>query len=193
MKILDRCKGTLIVLMILTVDLLPVAVKSQAPAPARPLVIQGGTLIDATGRPPLQDVVIVIEGERIKAVGKRGDVAIPKGSRIIDVKGKTILPGLIDGHRHLLDFVGELYLHLGITTCPDITQNDDDWTKAQRDGHQFRQDPRAAHMVDRYPAGRSAAGLGAQGRERPPRQKCRRSARGRATKERDGTRYRQVQ
>jgi hypothetical protein len=101
---------------------------------ATPLVIQGGTLIDATGRPPLEDAVIVIEGNRFKAVGKRGEVAVPTGSRIIDVKGKTILPGLIDGHCHLLDFVGELYLHLGITTCPDITQNDDEWTMAQRDG-----------------------------------------------------------
>src|SRR5262245_66414889 len=45
-----------------------------------------------------------------------------------------MLPGLIDGHCHPLDFVGELYLHLGITTCPDITQNDDEWTMAQRDG-----------------------------------------------------------
>jgi imidazolonepropionase-like amidohydrolase len=101
---------------------------------ATPLVIQGGTLIDATGRPPLEDAVIVIEGNRFKAVGKRGEVAVPTGSRIVDVKGKTILPGLIDGHCHLLDFVGELYLHLGITTCPDITQNDDEWTMAQRDG-----------------------------------------------------------
>jgi imidazolonepropionase-like amidohydrolase len=99
-----------------------------------PLVIHGGTLIDGTGRPPLEDAVIVIEGNRFKAVGKRGEVAVPSGSRIIDVKGKTILPGLIDGHCHLLDFVGELYLHLGITTCPDITQNDDEWTMAQRDG-----------------------------------------------------------
>lgn len=99
-----------------------------------PLVIQGGTLIDATGRPPLEDAVIVIESDRFKAVGKRGEVVIPEGSRIIDVQGKTILPGLIDGHCHLLDFVGELYLHLGITTCPDITQNDDEWTLAQRDG-----------------------------------------------------------
>jgi imidazolonepropionase-like amidohydrolase len=101
---------------------------------ATPLVIQGGTLIDATGRPPLEDAVIVIEGNRFKAVGKRGEVAVPTGSRIVDVKGKTILPGLIDGHCHLLDFVGELYLHLGITACPDITQNDDEWTMAQRDG-----------------------------------------------------------
>jgi hypothetical protein len=71
-----------------------------------PLVLQGGTLIDATGRPPIEDAVIVVQGERIKAVGKRGDVAIPRNARVIDVKGKTILSGLIDGHCHLLDFVG---------------------------------------------------------------------------------------
>ena len=101
---------------------------------ATPLVIQGGTLIDATSRAPMEDAVIVIEGERIKAIGKRGEVAAPPNARVIDVKGKTILPGLIDGHCHLLDFMGEIYLHLGITTCPDITQNDDEWTLAQRDG-----------------------------------------------------------
>src|ERR1051325_7022754 len=98
------------------------------------LVIQGGTLIDGTGRAPLEDAVIVVEGERIKAVGKRSEVAVPRGARVIDVKGKTLLPGLIDGHCHLLDFMGEIYLHLGITTCPDITQNDDEWTLAQRAG-----------------------------------------------------------
>jgi len=101
---------------------------------AVPLVIQGGTLIDATGRAPIEDAVIVVEGERIKAVGKRGEIAVPRNARTIDAKGKTILPGLIDGHCHLLDFMGEIYLHLGITTCPDITQNDDEWTLAQRDG-----------------------------------------------------------
>ena len=99
-----------------------------------PLVIQGGTLIDGTGRTPLDDAVIIVEGERIKSVGKRGELSVPRAARVIDVKGKTILPGLIDGHCHLLDFMGEIYLHLGITTCPDITQNDDEWTLAQRNG-----------------------------------------------------------
>jgi hypothetical protein len=126
LKCLDR-----ILLTFILVWLSPARSEAQD---ATPLVIQGGTLIDATGRPPLEDAVIVIEGNRFKAVGKRGEVAVPTGSRIIDAKGKTILPGLIDGHCHLLDFVGELYLHLGITTCPDITQNDDEWTMAQRDG-----------------------------------------------------------
>jgi imidazolonepropionase-like amidohydrolase len=99
-----------------------------------PLVIQGGTLIDATGRDPIEDAVIIVEGERIKAVGRRGEVTVPRGAKIIDAKGKTILPGFIDGHCHLLDFVGELYLHLGITSCPDVTQNDDEWTLAQKHG-----------------------------------------------------------
>jgi len=132
MGIRDRlkCLDTILLTFIL-VWLSPARSEAQN---ATPLVIQGGTLIDATGRPPLEDAVIVIEGNRFKAVGKRGEVAVPTGSRIIDAKGKTILPGLIDGHCHLLDFVGELYLHLGITTCPDITQNDDEWTMAQRDG-----------------------------------------------------------
>ncbi len=110
---------------------LPAVGHAQKPVP---LVIQGGTLIDATGRTPIENAVIVVEGERIKAVGKRGEVAAPRNARVIDVNGKTLLPGLIDGHCHLLDFMGEIYLHLGITTCPDITQNDDEWTLAQRDG-----------------------------------------------------------
>jgi len=99
------------------------------------LIVQGGTLIDGTGGSPLVDSVIVVEGERIKSVGKRGEAAIPKGSRVIDAKGKTILPGFIDGHGHYEDFAGEIYLHLGVTTCPDIqTTRDDYWSMAQRDG-----------------------------------------------------------
>ncbi|HEY7300607.1 MAG TPA: amidohydrolase family protein [Xanthobacteraceae bacterium] len=98
------------------------------------LVLEGGTLIDGTGKDPLPNAVIVIEGGRIKAIGKPGEVTIPKGSRIINLKGKTVLPGYIDGHCHLVDFMGELYLNLGITTCPDITQNEDEWTLAPREG-----------------------------------------------------------
>ena len=120
-----------VLLIFFAVDL---ATQLGAAQTSGPLVLQGGTLIDATGRPPIEDAVIVVEGNSIKSVGKRGDVAIPRDARVIDVKGKTVLPGLIDGHCHLLDFVGEIYLHLGITTCPDITQNDDEWTLAERQG-----------------------------------------------------------
>ena len=45
------------------------------------LVVQGGKLIDGTGRPPIENSVIVIEGGRFKAVGGSGEVAIPPGAR----------------------------------------------------------------------------------------------------------------
>ena len=109
--------------------------KTKRRGTAKSLVIQGGTLIDGTGRPPLHDAVIVTEGERIKSIEKKGEVAILKDARIINARGRTLLPGFIDGHGHYEDFAGEIYLHLGVTTCPDIqTTRDDYWSMAQRDG-----------------------------------------------------------
>jgi imidazolonepropionase-like amidohydrolase/Tol biopolymer transport system component len=48
----------------------------------------------------IDDAVILIEGNRIRQVGPRASVAIPAGARTVDVSGKTIIPGLIDGHAH---------------------------------------------------------------------------------------------
>ena len=99
------------------------------------LVVQGGKLIDGTGRTPIENSVIVIQGGRFQAVGSRGEVSIPAGAEVIDVRGKTVLPGFIDGHGHLEDFHGELYLHLGITTCANIEiYQDGPWTLAQKQG-----------------------------------------------------------
>jgi imidazolonepropionase-like amidohydrolase len=135
MKRLHFSKQLLPVLAVSLVALsLSMKAGAQQTVPNKYLVLQGGTLIDATGKPPVEDSVILIEGDRIKSVGKRGEVTIPNDSRIIDVKGKTVLPGFIDGHCHLSDYMGELYLHLGVTTCPDITLNDDGWSLAQRNG-----------------------------------------------------------
>ena len=104
-------------------------------ARAQTLVIQGGTLIDGTGRPPIDNSVIVIEGDRFKAVGRSGEVAIPAGAQVVDVRGRTVLPGFIDGHCHWEAFWGELYLHLGITTCVEIETNQNGpWALAQKDG-----------------------------------------------------------
>jgi imidazolonepropionase-like amidohydrolase len=102
---------------------------------AQTLVVVGGTLIDGTGRAPIENSVIVIEGDRFKTIGRRGEVSIPPGTQVVDVTGKTVMPGFIDGHCHWEAFWGELYLHLGITTCVEIeTQQDGPWALAQKYG-----------------------------------------------------------
>ena len=63
-----------------------------------------------------------------------GEVSVPPDAQVVDVAGKTVLPGFIDGHGHLEDFHGELYLHLGITTCAHILMQDGPWARAQKEG-----------------------------------------------------------
>ena len=106
----------------------------SATAPNRPIVIHSATLIDGTGRAALNDSVVVMQGGRFQAVGKRGEVTIPQGAEVIDAKGKTLLPGLIDGHCHYRDWMGELYLAYGVVTCPNISNNPVEWIIAQREG-----------------------------------------------------------
>lgn len=48
----------------------------------------------------IDDGVIVVQGDRIVAVGRRGEVAIPAGAKTVDATGKTIIPGLVDAHAH---------------------------------------------------------------------------------------------
>ena len=103
-------------------------------AQAQPVAIVGGTLIDGTGRAAIVDSAIVMQEGRFTAVGKRGEVSLPEGAEVIDAKGKTILPGLIDGHCHLRDWMGEVYLHFGVVICPTISNNPVDWVIAQREG-----------------------------------------------------------
>jgi hypothetical protein len=99
------------------------------------LVVRGGKLIDGTGRPPIENSIIIIHAGKFQAIGRSGELAVPAGAAVIDVNGKTVLPGFIDGHGHLEDFHGELYLHLGITTCANIElYQDGPWTLAQKQG-----------------------------------------------------------
>ncbi len=118
------------------VAVLLIGVRTDLAAQTRPVAVVGGMLIDGTGRPALEDAVVVFSGGRIQEVGKRGEVTIPRGAQVIDAKGKTILPGLIDGHCHYWEWLGELYLAYGVTTCPDINNSPTEWIIAQKDGIQ---------------------------------------------------------
>src|SRR5204863_37957 len=62
--------------------------------------IKAGTLIDGTGGAPVKNAVILIQGDRITAVG--ANVAVPRGATVIDLSAETVLPGFIDAHVHLV-------------------------------------------------------------------------------------------
>ena len=68
----------------------------------RMTVLKGGRLIDGHGGAPIENAVLLIAGERIEAVGGSEAIRIPAGADVIDVAGKTIMPGLIDAHLHFL-------------------------------------------------------------------------------------------
>ena len=68
---------------------------------ARIKALTGGRLIDGFGGKPIANSVILIEGERIKAVGQVDTLPIPEGAEIISTDGMDVLPGLWDMHVHL--------------------------------------------------------------------------------------------
>ncbi len=85
------------------------------------MAVVGGTLIDGTGRAPVADSVVVIEGGRITAAGPRGSTKVPPKAMVVDASGKWVIPGLWDMHAHfsLLE-QGAAYLAAGVTTVRDM-------------------------------------------------------------------------
>ncbi len=85
-------------------------------------------VIDGTGAPARTGQTIVIEGDRITAVGPSGSVRVPVGAEVLDLEGHTVIPGLVGLHNHSyytggngraaqLSFSGSrLYLASGVTT-----------------------------------------------------------------------------
>ncbi len=99
---------------------------------ANPIAITNVRIIDGSGGMPIERGTIVVEGQRIVAVGASSEVHVPAGSRRIDGKGGSALPGLADMHVHLLggidgvglDILGyqkymNALLYAGVTTVMD--------------------------------------------------------------------------
>jgi len=100
----------------------------------RVTVVRVGLLIDGSGGEPIKNAVIVIKGKRIEAVGRSGDIKLPQGTKIIDLRNKVAILGLVDAHSHYREWMGELYVNHGVTTALDIGAGVGAWTVAQRDG-----------------------------------------------------------
>ncbi|MCI0436824.1 MAG: amidohydrolase family protein [Gemmatimonadetes bacterium] len=102
------------------------------------VAIVGAKIADGNGGPALADGTIVIQGQRITAVGPRVSVAVPRGARVIEANGRTVTPGFIDTNVHVSLYSGveslvryedrftdlvvehaQLHLKHGITTVRD--------------------------------------------------------------------------
>lgn len=83
----------------------------------RPIALVGGMLLDGYEAAPVHNAVVVIAGNTIIASGPAHDTAVPANAYVIDTRGKTVLPGLIDMHAHM-ELIGhgdykEYYDYLG--------------------------------------------------------------------------------
>ena len=65
------------------------------------VALTGGTLVDGNGGQPLPNATILIEDERITQVGHAANTPTPPGARVIDLAGKWVMPGMVDGHIHM--------------------------------------------------------------------------------------------
>jgi len=103
------------------------------------LVIQGATLIDGTGGPPVAPVDIVVEDGTITDVRRVSALDLARGAdraagaRTIDARGMWVMPGIVDAHTHLGhgdeipgDYIPKLWLGHGITTVRTFTSGGDD-------------------------------------------------------------------
>jgi len=87
------------------------------------------TMDEAAGFPVLEGGTVVVEGNRIAAVGAAGEVSVPEGAVVVDLEGKTLMPGIIDAHAHIGNFRNGLSpqqqweyfanLAYGVTTAHD--------------------------------------------------------------------------
>jgi len=86
------------------------------------IAITNGFLIDGTGTDPIPDATIIIQGKHIKSVGTTSTLDIPAGSKIIDIQGSYILPGLLNTHVHsgYIENNLQVWANSGITTVRDL-------------------------------------------------------------------------
>src|SRR5437868_4838009 len=96
------------------------AVAQQLGGQRSALVIEGGTLIDGNGGAPVRDSVVVIEGNKITSVSRKGQASYPPNAWIIRADGKYVLPGLFDSQNSYSWYLGEAMLNHGVTSTIDV-------------------------------------------------------------------------
>jgi len=114
------CKHPLIILLLLFFV--------QVSAQDSIIVLKGGTIIDVDdfGRSQrdIRNAVVIVSGKTIKQVGVAGKLKIPAGAKVLDVSGKYIVPGLIEGFGSVTNQAfANAYLYMGVTTVVYVEDN----------------------------------------------------------------------
>lgn len=100
-----RVFATTLAACTLGIDVTTTGAQSSPPPLRATLAVVGGFLLDGYGGPPKPNAVVLVDGDKIVAVGEEGRLAVPAGAKIVDANGFTVMPGLIDTHVHL-DIIG---------------------------------------------------------------------------------------
>ena len=95
---------------------------SKPGKPAKPVIaIVGGRLIDGTGKPAVENSVVILRNGKIAAAGLASSTPVPAGAQVVDAHGKSVLPGLWEMHAHFEQVEwGPIYLATGVTTVRDV-------------------------------------------------------------------------
>ncbi|GAA6204600.1 amidohydrolase family protein [Thalassotalea sp. SU-HH00458] len=103
--------------------------KKKADKPAGVVAFVGGKVITMEGENVIDNGVVVVNGNKISAIGANGSVEIPSDAKVVDITGKSIMPGIIDAHAHGPQGSSEIIpeqnwenyagLALGVTTIHD--------------------------------------------------------------------------
>jgi len=80
---------------------MPIGFRAAHAKPAGAIALTGATAITMNGREVIRNATIVVEGNRISAIGPSGSVKIPAGAKRVDASGKYVVPGFIDAHAHI--------------------------------------------------------------------------------------------
>lgn len=99
-------------------------------AQTKPLAFTHVTLIDMVDAKPRNDMTVIVEGNRITAIGKSSKVRLPKSAKVIDARGKFLIPGFWDMHVHPIrreraDYFFPLFIANGVTGIRDMGTTED--------------------------------------------------------------------
>jgi imidazolonepropionase-like amidohydrolase len=124
-----RIKGGVDMKRASTLIILAAALLFAASATAQVIVLTHATVVDGTGAGPQKDVTIVMENGRIRDMGPSSKLSVPAGATVVDLKGKFIVPGIINAHGHVgakTEPQLRQYALYGVTTATSMQTDPDE-------------------------------------------------------------------